>query len=92
MLKGPGAGPFAFAWCGLSGTVIQITILVGHSTEAVRHCVVASGRMDCIVQFELPEKLGSDFWCLMLRVLLGLTMRWWTATIEGCRLVRQIAI
>ena len=76
MLKGPGAGPFAFGeWCGLSGTVIQTTILVGHSTEAVRHGVVATGRMDCIVQFELLEKLGSDFWWLVFRVLLGLTMR-----------------
>ena len=48
--------------------------------------------MDCIVQFELLEKIGSDFWCLVLRVLLGLTMQYWTATIKGCRLVRQIAI
>jgi len=47
----------------------------GHSTEAVRHGVVATGRMDCIVQFELLEKLGSDFWWLVFRVLLGLTMR-----------------
>jgi hypothetical protein len=31
--------------------------------------------MDCIVQFELLEKLGSDFWWLVFRVLLGLTMR-----------------
>ena len=76
MLKGPGAGPFAFGeWYGLSGTVIRITILIGHSTEAVRHGVVAGGRMDCIVQFELLEKVGSDIRWLVFRVLLGLTMR-----------------
>jgi len=42
--------------------------------------------MDCIVQFELLGKIGSDFWCLVLRVLLGLTMQYWTTTIKGCRL------
>ena len=31
--------------------------------------------MDCIVQFELLEKLGSDIRWLVFRVLLGLTMR-----------------